>query len=63
MGVEVSQTLEFQPAIFKVIEHQRVQYACKSCQENVVVAPKPRSQLKRACQARALRFGDSLEVW
>ncbi len=57
MGVEVSQTLEFQPAIFKVIEHQRVQYACKSCQENVVVAPKPPQPIEKGLpgQGSALR--------
>ena len=41
MGVETSQQIEFIPAVFKVIEHQRVQYACKSCQENVAIASKP----------------------
>lgn len=70
MGVEVSQTLEFQPAIFKVIEHQRVQYACKSCQENVVVAPKPPQPIEKGLPGPGLcasvilsKFGDHLPLY
>jgi transposase len=41
MGEETSEQLEFIPASFKVIEHVRIKYACRNCQENVTVSPKP----------------------
>lgn len=40
-GKDVSEQLKVIPAQFKVIQHQRLKYCCKSCEGNVSVAPKP----------------------
>lgn len=44
IGCESSEQLEFVPASFKVLVHQRFKYACRGCQEHVAIAapaPKP----------------------
>ena len=41
IGIETTPQLEYKPAEVYVISHQRVKYACKCCQGNVVTAPKP----------------------
>lgn len=41
IGRETSEQLEFVPASYKVIEHVRLKYACRRCQEHVVIAPPP----------------------
>jgi transposase len=70
MGVETSQQIEFIPAVFKVIEHHRVQYACKSCQENVAIAPKPPQPIEKGLPGPGLcsyvvlsKFGDHLPLY
>jgi uncharacterized coiled-coil protein SlyX len=35
IGAETSEQLEYVPAAFKVIEHVRVKYACRRCEEHV----------------------------
>lgn len=40
VGSETSEQLEFIPASFKVIQHVRVKYACRRCEEHVAVAAK-----------------------
>jgi transposase len=41
IGCETSEQLEFVPAVLKVIEHRRWKYACRRCEEHVVVVPVP----------------------
>ena len=41
IGVESTAQYDYKPAEVFVIEHQRVKYACKCCQEQVVIAAKP----------------------
>lgn len=41
IGRERSEQLEYIPAQYKVLVHERVKYACRRCQEQVVVAAKP----------------------
>jgi transposase len=41
IGQETSEQLEYVPASFQVIEHVRVKYACRRCEEQVALAPKP----------------------
>ena len=41
MGEEVTEVLDYHPASFLVKQHVRVKYACKHCQEGVVIAPLP----------------------
>ncbi len=69
-GVETSEQLEFIPATWKVIEHQRVKYACKVCQENVVVASKPPQPIEKGLPGPGLcaysvlsKFGDHLPLY
>lgn len=70
MGVESSEQLEFVPAVFKIIEHQRVQYACKNCQENVAIADKPPQPIEKGVPGPGLcsyvilsKFGDHLPLY
>ena len=70
MGVETSQQIEFIPSVFKIVEHQRVQYACKGCQENVSIAPKPPQPIEKGLPAPGLcayvvlsKFGDHLPLY
>ena len=48
MGEEVTTQLEFVPASLRVVRHVRAKYSCASCQEGVVVAPKPVTPLERS---------------
>jgi transposase len=41
IGVETTAQYEYKPAEVFVIEHQQVKYACKCCEGQVVLAPKP----------------------
>ncbi|MBK7645266.1 MAG: IS66 family transposase [Planctomycetes bacterium] len=41
IGEEITEELEYVPASFKEIEHVRPKYACKHCQEGVVIAELP----------------------
>lgn len=69
-GVETSEQLEYIPASWKVIEHQRVKYACPKCQENVVVADKPAQPIEKGVPGPGLcaysvlsKFGDHLPLY
>lgn len=69
-GVETSEQLEFVPASWKVIEHQRVKYACPKCQENVAVATKPAQPIEKGVPGPGLcaysvlsKFGDHLPLY
>jgi transposase len=39
IGVDISEQLDIEPATLKVIQHQRVKYACPCCAEGVKQAP------------------------
>jgi transposase len=55
IGVERSSQLDYKPAEVFVIEHQRVKYACKCCQGQVVIAPRPTcSPIERGLPAPGL---------
>jgi transposase len=41
IGSETSEQLEYIPASYKVIEHIRVKYACRHCEEHIALGPKP----------------------
>jgi transposase len=47
IGVETAQQYDYKPAEVFVIEHQRVKYACRCCQGQVVIAPKPPQPIDR----------------
>jgi transposase len=47
IGAEVTCQYDYKPAEVFVIEHQRVKYACKCCQGEVVITPKPPQPIER----------------
>lgn len=47
IGVETSRQYDYKPAEVFVTEHQRVKYACKCCEGQVVIAPKPPQPIDR----------------
>jgi transposase len=47
-GEEISEQLEYVPASLHVIEHVRGKFACKHCQEQVVVASKPPQPIEKS---------------
>jgi transposase len=47
IGAETSRQYDYEPAEVFVIEHQRVKYACKCCEGQVVIAPKPAQPIER----------------
>jgi transposase len=67
---EISEQLEFVPASLHVIEHVRFKYACKHCQEQVVVADKPPQPIEKGIPGPGLlsaivtsKFGDHLPLY
>ena len=65
IGVERSEQLELIPARLKAIEHQRVKYACRHCEEHVAIAHKPPQPIEKGLPAAGLcahtvlsKFGD-----
>ena len=41
IGEEITEQLKYIPARLSVVQHVRLKYACKPCQENVKIAPMP----------------------
>lgn len=65
IGVETSEQLELVPARLKVIQHERVKYACRRCEEHVAIAAKPPQPIEKGLPAPGLcahtvlsKFGD-----
>ena len=65
IGVETSEQLEIVPARMKAIEHRRVKYACRACEEHVVIADKPPQPIEKGLPGPGLcahtvlsKFGD-----
>lgn len=65
IGVETSEQLELVPARLKVLQHERVKYACRHCQEHVATAPKPPQPIEKGLPGPGLcahttlsKFGD-----
>jgi transposase len=54
IGEEVSEQLEYKPAEFLVIEHVRMKYVCKPCEEGVVLAEKPSQPIEKGLPAPGL---------
>jgi transposase len=47
IGFESSEQLDFVPAVLKVIQHRRWKYACRRCEEQVVIAPVPEKPIAK----------------
>jgi len=65
IGVETSEQLELIPAKLKALEHHRVKYACRSCEEHVAIADKPPQPIEKGLPGPGLcahtvlsKFGD-----
>ena len=65
IGVESSEQLELIPARLKVLQHDRVKYACRCCQEHVAIADKPPQPIEKGLPGPGLcshtvlsKFGD-----
>lgn len=65
IGVETSEQLELVPAHLKVIQHDRVKYACRRCEEHVAIADKPPQPIEKGLPGPGLcahtvlgKFGD-----
>lgn len=70
MGVETSEQLEFVPAMYKVIEHQRVKYACQRCHDHVTIAAKPPQPVEKGLPGPGLlahtvlaKYGDHTPLY
>jgi transposase len=70
MGVESSEQLELIPARLKVLQHDRVKYACPCCEANVAIADKPPQPIEKGLPAAGLcahtvlsKFGDHTPLY
>jgi len=69
IGEEVTEELEYVPASFIVRQHVRVKYACKHCQEGVVIADLPARPIEKGRPGPGLlahvltsKYGDHLPL-
>jgi transposase len=76
IGQEVSEQLDYEPAKLKVIEHVRLKYGCRSCEQKaaeggpqIATAEKPLSPIEKGLAAPGLlaqvivgKYGDSLPL-
>jgi transposase len=70
IGRETSEQLEYTPATLKVIEHVRLKYACRGCQEQVAIAAKPSQPIDKGLPGPGLlahvvlgKYGDHLPLY
>jgi transposase len=70
IGSERSEQLEVIPAQVKVIEHIRKKYACRTCEENVAIAPKGPQPIEKGLPGPGLlahtvlaKYGDHLPLY
>ena len=69
-GEKVSEQLEYRPAEMVVIEHVRIQYACRQCEETMVLAPKPAQPIDKGlpgpgllAQVMTSKYADHLPLY
>lgn len=70
IGRETSEQLEYVPASLKVIEHIRVKYACRQCEEHVAIAAKAPQPIEKGLPGPGLlahtvlsKYGDHLPLY
>jgi transposase len=70
MGRQTSEQLEYIPAELKVIEHIRVKYACRQCEEHVAIAARPPQPIAKGLPGPGLlaqtvlsKYGDHLPLY
>ena len=54
IGREVSQQLEYVPASLKVVQHERVRYACPACEEHVAIVARPPQPIEKGLPGAGL---------
>jgi transposase len=69
IGEEITEELEYEPASFLVKEHVRVKYACRACEEGVVIADPPALPIEKGRPGPGLlahvvtsKYGDHLPL-
>lgn len=70
IDVETSEQLEIIPARLKVLQHDRVKYACACCEANVAIADKPPQPIEKGLPGPGLcahtilsKFGDHTPMY
>ena len=65
IGEEVSEQLEIIPVVIQVIQHVRLKYACKPCENGVVTAPLPTQPIPKSIASPAFmnKFFDGLPLY
>jgi transposase len=70
IGEETSEQLEYEPASLYVVEHVRFKYACRCCEEHVVLADKPAQPIDKGLAGPGLlaftavsKYGDHLPLY
>ena len=70
IGEDVSEELEYEPASFYVVDHVRVKYACRSCEQGIVRTPMPERPIERGRPGPGLlahiavaKYGDHLPLY
>lgn len=63
IGVETSEQMELIPARLKAIEHHRVKYACRACEEHVAIAEKPPQPIEKGLPGPGLCAHTVLSKW
>lgn len=53
-GEEITEQLDVMPPKFKVVQHVRPKYVCKTCQGNISIAPMPKLFLPKSIAAPSL---------
>lgn len=69
IGEEISEQLEYIPAVVKILEHVRLKYACPKCEAGVTTAEKPSQPIEKGLPGPGLlaqtivsKFGDHLPL-
>ena len=69
IGEEITEELEYEPASFVVKEHVRGKYACRACEEGVVIAAPPELPIEKGrpgpgllAQVVTSKYGDHLPL-
>jgi len=70
IGREVSEQLEYVPASLYVLRHERLKYACKTCEGEVAIADKPVEGLSKSLAGPGLhaqiltsKYGDHIPLY
>jgi transposase len=70
IGEDVTEELEYKPASFYVIDHVRIKYACRACEQGIVRTPMPERPIERGRPGPGLlahiavaKYGDHLPLY